>query len=81
MNQSIGIGLCLGVVFGVAFDNLALGISLGLVPMLFLSCLGSVPVSIQVQLRFNSGSTLLGTVAVTAEKGKCFPCVLGFGRC
>ena len=35
------------------------GISLGLVPTLFLSCLGAVPVSIQVQLRFNSGSSLV----------------------
>ena len=27
----IGIGLCLGLAFGVAFDNIGLGISLGLV--------------------------------------------------
>lgn len=29
MEESISIGLCLGLVFGVAFDNLALGLCLG----------------------------------------------------
>lgn len=31
IDSYIGIGLCLGVVFGGLFDNIGLGISLGLV--------------------------------------------------